>query len=91
MVASFVCDDTVVETSSLFLLPSSVEALAPPSKPGERSCFSELRPRRISESALDKTSSRRLLGGGATILSPTSEGEPRFPSVLLGRSLKQSC
>lgn len=43
LVKSFVYDDTVVETSSLFLSPSSVEALAPPSKPGERSCFSELR------------------------------------------------
>lgn len=68
LVKSFVYDDTVVETSSLFISPSSVDALEPPSKPSERSCFSELRPRRCSESALDKTSSRRLLGGGGRTL-----------------------
>lgn len=88
LVKSLVYDDTVVETSSWFLSLSSVEALASPSKPGERSCFSELRPRRCSESALDKTSSQRLHGGGGTILSPTSQGELWFPSILSGCSLK---
>lgn len=81
MVKSFVYDDTVVETSSVFLSPSSVEALAPPSKPGERSCFSELRPRRCSESALDKTTSRRLLGGGGDY----------FVSHFRGRTLISFC